>query len=679
MFRLGRSHWRTYEEGIEKEWLLTNGIGGYANQTIIGACSRMHHAYLNISLNPPSDRFTVLSGTRELLRLGQEEHSLSAQEYISGIEEGYRYLSNFYLDGVPVYEYQIRDVMIKKSIVMAYGKNTVYVCYEVTGGNKEAELLITPQFTWKELGTLAEKNDLDFTCSVDGKKLLLTSAKKEEVNIYTQISEGSYYDRSQYKTSMAIPNYMIQEGCIYGIDRRNGLNGADSFYTPYDIVTTIKAHTTKQFYLCCSTEGWEMTDGFAVIESEKERKRSVIRQAKAMNPFQMKLAESADQFLVDRKSTGKKTILAGYPWFLDWGRDTMISFTGILLCTNRFLEAREVLESFIRYIRNGILPNVFPNKGNEKPGYNTIDASLWYFYAVYQYLQYTGQPEDYRFVQENLYTSMKRMIEAYEQGTDYEIGMDLDGLIKGGSRLDQLTWMDVRVGEWVVTPRHGKAVEVNALWYQALCVMEWLSKEFKEIEHSAKYNHMAKKCKTSFCMEFWNEKDNCLYDVIENKREGKIKKDSSIRPNQIYAVSLPFSLLDPEKEKLVVDCVFEHLYTPYGLRSLSRQDPRYQKKYLGKLILRDGAYHMGTAWAYLAGAFISAYCKVNGHSRESIKRAKEMCLKFEDHMQDGCLNGIAEIFDGDFACTGRGCYHQAWSVGEILRAYKEEVLRYELA
>ena len=382
--------------------------------------------------------------------------------------------------------------------------------------------------------------------------------------------------------------------------------------------------------------------------------------------FYKRLTLSADHFIVKRESTGLKTIVAGYPWFLDWGRDTMIALHGLTLCTGRFEDCRQVLESFSRYVKNGIVPNVFPGKNQEEPMYNTIDASLWYFYIVEKYLDYT---QDDQFIFQKIYPCLKEIVNAYRQGTDYQIKMDEDGLILGGGHLDQLTWMDVRVGDWVVTPRHGKPVEINALWYNALKVMEILSNRYESDLVAQEYQKMSALVKDSFKKKFWNPSAGCLYDVISDS-----SADDSIRPNQIWAVFLPHTMLEKEQEKSIVDVVREELYTPYGIRSLTSQNLSYKGKYIGKLINRDGAYHMGTAWAFISGAFISAYCKTNHYSEKSVEIAKEMCLSFQDHMEDGCLNGIAEIFDGDFASTGRGCYNQAWSVGEILRVYKEDIL-----
>lgn len=339
----------------------------------------------------------------------------------------------------------------------------------------------------------------------------------------------------------------------------------------------------------------------------------------------------------------------------------MIAFEGVVLCTKRFDDAKEILESFSRYIKYGLVPNLFPDS-NTEPLYNTVDASLWYFQAVYKYLKYTGEEEDYKFIEDKIYDKLVEIFKAYSTGTKFSIGMDTDGLIYAGSGLDQVTWMDVRVGEKVVTPRHGKPVEINALWYNALCIMEELRIKFNK--ENLRYRELSEKVLESFNKKFWNDEKKCLYDVVD-------EKDDSIRPNQIYAVSLPFSILPREKERLIVNTVYKHLYSTYGLRSLSFMDKNYKGKYIGELINRDLAYHMGTTWSFLIGAFITAYLKVNDFNEASIIRSKEMLEVFEDHLKDGCINGIAEVFDGDFSCTSRGCYTQAWGVGEVLRVFKQ--------
>ena len=570
------------------------------------------------------------------------------------------------MDTVPEYYYSIEDVSIKKTISIEYGHNTVAVCYEIENGSESATLKVVPLFNYREAGETSERGDLKFDVKTSGKILTLIPEKDKNIKIGFYTSEGDFYDRSLIPTSMATPNYLMEENHFYMIDHRTGFLGVDNHYTPYEVHIELKPFEKKRFYVKCTIEGLNEKSGFEIVNEYKKRSEALVENANLNDDFANNLVKAGDHFIVNRESTGLKTVLAGLPWFTDWGRDTMIAFEGLTLVTKRFDEAREILESFARYIKNGLVPNVFPDE-NTEPGYNTVDASLWYFQAVYKYLKYTGDESDYKFVKEKLYPKLKEIYKAYSTKTDFSIGMDSDGLIFAGGGLDQVTWMDVRVGDFVVTPRHGKPVEINALWYNALKIMEELCEKFED--DSLEYRELSCRVKESFNNKFWNEEKNCLYDVVD-------KNDDKIRPNQIWAVSLPFAVLDREKEKKIVGAVYKHLYATYGLRSLSFMDKDYKKKYIGKLIDRDCAYHMGTTWAFLIGGFITAYCKVNDYSKEAIEKANHMCKVFEDTMKDGCINGIAEIFDGDFASTGRGCYSQAWSVGEVLRAYSQDVLPY---
>lgn len=675
-YRLGRSAFRTLEEGMEKEWLVTNGIGGFANGSVTGANHRLFSSYLTASFHPPVDRKIIWSGTHEKLAFAnRREADFTAQAYVGESKKGYRYLNSFELDVVPTYTYQADDVTVKKTVAMAYGKNMATVTYEIESGKSGGKLHITPLFKFTSPGEGATKEELDFDMEIKDKKLTLIPAEDTTKKIVFLTSEGSYFDRKKLPVSMATPNYLIEENVYYPLENRTGYRGLDNHATPYDVIIPFRAFEKKRVFLLCGVEDLEnpgleaeleKADGFEIVKDCKKRVYELMEKMPE-DDFARRLSWSADHFIVKRESTGLKTILAGFPWFMDWGRDTMIALQGLTLCTKRYQDAKEILESFSKYVKDGMIPNVFPNSAKEEPMYNTIDASLWYFYSVHKYLEYTN---DYAFIQEKIYPCLKEIIEAYKNGTHFSIKMDKDGLIQGGSDLDQLTWMDVRVGDLVVTPRHGKAVEINALWYNALKIMEKLSKEF--LEDSSYYKELADRVQAVYADTFWNEEAECLLDVVNSST-----KDASIRPNQIWVVSLPYSLLSKSEEKKIVQTVYEQLYTPYGIRSLSYRDKEYKKEYIGKLINRDLAYHMGTAWGFISGGFITAYCKVNNHSREAVKKAEEMCLCFADHMQDGCLNGIAEIFDGDFSNTSRGCFNQAWSVGEVLRAYMEDVLPYK--
>lgn len=665
-YKLGRGNWRTIEEGNEREWLIGNGIGGYSGHTIIGGGFRSFHAYLVPAMNPPVERYSVFTRTQEQVIVDGREYDLTSQQYVNFSKNGQEYLQRFIFDSVPQYIYQVEDINIKKTIAMEYGHNTVAVCYEIENGSSSAKLNIVPLLNYRPAGAATERGELKFDMQLSNNTLKLVPQANKEITISLKSSEGRFVDRGLRPTSMATPNYLIEENHYYAFDNRNGGLGLDNHYTPYDIVVELKPFEHKHLYIKCTVEEIDDKDGFTIVEEYKSRADNLMVQAGFKDGFSLNLVKAADHFIVDRNSTSLKTVLAGFPWFTDWGRDTMIAFEGLVLCTRRFEDAREILESFVKYIKNGLVPNVFPDKGSE-PGYNTVDASLWYIHAVHQYLKYTGGEEDYTFVREKLYDKMVEIIKAYSTNTDFSIGMDEDGLVYAGSGYDQVTWMDVRVGDLVVTPRHGKPVEINALWYNALCIMKELSIHFNK--ENSFYEELSEKVKKSFNKMFWNEKEQCLFDVVD-------EDDGKVRPNQIWAVSLPFNMLDREKEKKIVDKIYKELYSTYGLRTLSFKDPGFKKKYIGKLIDRDCAYHMGTTWAYPIGGFISAYCKVNDYSNEAVARAKEMCEVFEEHMKDGCLNGIAEIFDGEFSATSRGCFTQAWSVAEVLRAYSVDVLPY---
>ena len=659
IYSYGRSSFKTIEEGNELSWMIGNGIGGYANCTVSGGSAMMHHGYLIAALNPPVNRYLIFTRTQEEVTINGRTYDLTSQQYINASKNGQEHLERFNFDTIPEYIYRVEDVIIKKSISMEYGYNTTTVCYEIENGTEDLTFKMIPLFNYRLSGDSIEKSNLKFIKEVEGNKLILTPEENKDVKITFYASEGEYYDRSLIPTTMATPNYLFEENQYYMIDNRTGFLGIDNHYTPYEINIKIKAKETKRFYVICTLEEEINKTGFEIEEEYKKRAEDLIKKAGYKDDFASNLVKASDHFIVNRNSTGLKTILAGYPWFTDWGRDTMIAFEGLVLCTKRFKDAREILESFSKYVKNGLVPNLFPD-ANTEPLYNTVDASLWYFQAVYKYLKYTGTDEDYKFIEEKIYDKLVEIFKAYSTKTDFSIRMDEDGLIFAGSGVDQVTWMDVRVGDLVVTPRHGKPVEINALWYNALCIMEELRSKFDK--EDLNYRKLSLKVKNSFNKKFWNEDKKCLFDVVD-------ENDDKIRPNQLWAVSLPFSILDREKEKSIVEVAHKHLYSTYGLRSLSFMDEEFKNKYIGKLFKRDLAYHMGTTWGFLIGPFITAYCKVNDYNQKAIKKAKEMMSVFEDHMKDGCINGIAEIFDGEFSSTSRGCYSQAWSVGEVLRIY----------
>lgn len=654
--QFGKGYWKTFSEGVQREWVITNGIGGYAGSSIIGAHTRKHNGMLIASLHAPVERYMVLSKINEQLKVGEKEYSFFTNQRPGGNnEEGQKYLQRFCYDYVPEFTYFAGGIFVTKTIALQYGKNTVACTYDILGGRDAAEFTIVPLFNYRDHHERSERAELKFEKSYDGQNITLIPDKNKDIAIRMFVSEGEISEREEiFDVDMELQTEIS-----------TGMTCIENNYTPYEIKILVNPGEHKKISVICSIEEGELPkDGFAIAEAERKRCEQLEEKAGLSDDFANTLVHAADQFIVQRESTGGKTVLAGLPWFTDWGRDTMIALQGLTLVTKRFEDTRQILKTFAQYVKKGLVPNMFPDEGLE-PLYNTVDASMWYFYSVEKYLEYTGAEEDYQFIQKEIYPKLKEIIHYYQEGTDFSIYMDKDYLIHAGGGFDQVTWMDVRVGEWVVTPRHGKPVEISALWYNALCVIEKLAKRFGD-EDGVKYKELADKVKTSFVDKFWNAQKNCLYDVVEENGE-----DAKIRPNQIWAVSLPHTMLSKEQAKGVVDTVVSHLYATYGLRSLSPEDAEYKGIYAGKLHDRDAAYHQGTCWAFPLGGLITAYLKVYGDTTEGRIFAKKLIAPLEDHLMDGCIGSIAEIFDGNEPNISRGCYAQAWSVGEILRAYVE--------
>ncbi len=662
--RYGKRDWITYERGIEKEWLLTNGRSGFAGATITGAHSRKYHGLLITCLTSPEERYMILNKLEETVRWGDKCYPLTTTKYTKGIIKGYENQQSFSYDGLPHYRYVINGLVIDKEMVLDYGKNTVIITYTIQGNGNDTVLEITPFLTCRNPGECSKPIHLSFHHSTKTVGDLVPIGKNERLYIpefnkklciRMWSSEGEFKEQEE-----------LSENVYYDVDDTTGDPCEEQLFKPGKYQIHIAPYEKKQVDIVCSLERDEINPR-KIWEKQKQRiaeLRSTLKEDRLIAKY---LPIAADHFIVERDSINSKTILAGYPWFLDWGRDTMIAYTGLTLVTGRLEDAKEILKSFIMYQKDGLIPNMFPsNQG--KPLYNTVDASLWFIHATYRYLLYSDNEESLVFVREEIYPYLKKIIVAYKEGTQFSIHMKEDGLIWAGSGLDQVTWMDVRVNDIVVTPRHGKPVEINALWYNALRIMACLERKFEGQEQEG-YRELAEKVKVSFNEKFWNAKDQCLYDVIDEK-----KGDRSIRPNQIWAVSLPFTMLDEEKAKQVVQKVFEELYTPYGLRSLSVDHKDYHPTYKGKLFDRDMAYHQGTSWGFPLGAFFTAYCKVNEYSQEAVDFIESLVNDQEVDLENQCLGTIAEIFDGDSPHFARGCYAQAWSVGELLRVYWEDLL-----
>lgn len=669
-YQYTQKDWTTFKEGIKREWAVTNGIGGYAGSSMIGAHSRTHQGYLIASLHAPIERYLVFSKINETATVGTSTVSFETSQHCASgktvYTEGQKFLTSFIYDGSVHYTYETDNFSFEKHITLKRNANVCAVAYELTAGDSDCTFTLTPLFNYREHSESSTPDTLKFETFTEDRTFYLVPEKNKDIAIRFQTSEGTFSERETV--------YDIDMQLQIEVDLET--DGLDCHYCPVDLSIAVPANTTKKVSILCSIGDANErpapvsgTEAFSILEENARCHAELFEKAGYHDSFANQLVLASDQFLTYRESTKMMTVLAGLPWFTDWGRDTMIAFTGLTLCTKRFKEAEEILLTFARYIRHGIVPNMFPDD-NMPPLYNTVDASLWYFYAVYQYLHYNPAAEAEAFVKEQIFPHLKEIISAYEKGTDFSIYMEDDGLIHAGSGLDQITWMDVRVGDWVATPRHGKPVEINALWYNALRIMESLCEKFDE--DASAYRTRAEQVKESFNAKFWDSANQCLFDVVDGD-----EPDDHIRPNQVYAVSLPFSLLPEEQEKAVVALVEKELFVGCGLRSLAPDHPDYHGIYCGALAKRDAAYHQGTAWGFLLGGFFSAYMKVNHHSSSAAANAVRMLEPVRKHLTDsGCIGSISEIFDGDTPHNPRGCYAQAWSVGEVLRCYCEDILPY---
>ena len=642
----GRQDWKTLERGLENCYLLTNGLGGFSSLTMTGAVARNDHSVFMACAKAPNHRINMIHRMKEELDIGESKYVLSTQEFADGTkEEGYRYLTVFSFEVLPLWRYLTSGVEIEKEIAMAQGSNQIAVNYHLKNrGQKEAILCVTPFFQFEPKGEEL-KEDKIFSRQeqkITDEKYALFFETNGEVEEFTEKKETYFY------------RYDECDG-----RRENGTASA-----VYQIKKRVKPGKETDLTVIYSMESLIGIDAKKVFDKIKEEQirhqEKLIKDAGLKNKLAKTLVCSADKFLSKRESTDGLTILAGFPFFEDWGRDTMIALPGICISTGRFESAKSILRTFAFYEKDGLMPNLFP-EGENEPLYNTVDAALLFINCVWLYYEKT---QDIEFVEE-MYPVMQRIISGYKRGTNFNIHMEEDGLISAGAGLDQVTWMDVRVGEILPTPRHGKPVEINAYWYNSLCIMQKFSEVLKKNEEQ-KYGELAQKVKESFAREFWMEEKHCLKDVIS-----ETKADTQIRCNQIWAVSMPFTMLDEEKERRIVDTVFEKLYTPYGLRTLDPEDEEFHASYGGEMIKRDLSYHQGTVWTFPMGGYYLAYLKVNKDSREAKEIVAKQLEVLESAMREGCIGQLPEIYDGEIPVSSKGCFAQAWSVGEILRVYEK--------
>lgn len=639
-FVYGRQDWKTFERGEENCYLMTNGLGGFSSLSMIASCSRSDQAVLMACLHSPNHRYNMIHRLTEVLCVEGENFFLSSQnmQNCTAAEDGYRSQIRFVYEDYPQWTYLVKGVEITRTIALMQGSNTVGISYQLRNrSEKEVLLKVTPhlQFVPKGQRLLREQvfTVTDEAISANGMKLYYqTNGVCEQIPPY--FCEKLYYEADARDGNMALGRSMVNHEITF----RVAAGAADTLEIVYGMEA--KLPTLEE-----------------IIRNVTGHRDAIRAAAGYEDAAAQALAAAAGQFISYRASTGGQTILAGFPFFEDWGRDTMIALTGCCLSTGQYDTAKSILQTFMAYCRKGLMPNLFP-EGTENPGYNTVDAALLFILAVYEYYQRT---KDGAFVK-SAYGTMQDIIAWYQKGTDFAIRMDEDGLIEAGSGYDQVTWMDVRVEDILPTPRHGKPVEINAYWYNALRIMEIFKKE--QPEDATDYGALAQKVYDSFGKRFWNADAGCLRDVISGTGA-----DEQIRCNQIWAVSLPFSLLPREQERSVVETVYRKLYTPYGLRTLDPQDAQFHPFYGGAQLDRDLAYHQGTVWTFPLGAYYLAYLKVHDNSGEARAYVREQLACMESALREGCVGQLPEIYDGESPSASKGCFAQAWSVGEILRVY----------
>lgn len=672
---LGTEILSRFEQAIQKEWLVTNGSGGYASSTVLGVNTRKYHGLLVGAFHPPGDRRVCLAKLDEELEVGSSVFPLGANEFQTGIfPKGYLLLREFSVSPFPRFVYEAQGVEVQKTIFMPHEKNVAMALYRILNrSGVDAKLSVFPLVNWRRFHSVTDrwKDAIDIVFKHDSKEVQI-NVRDPQSSLILSVLNGHYRFAEKW-----------MERLLFREEVARGESCLDGCLQPGHFEVSVKANRNQELAIIAVADQNAETarkvmnempvssyDMEALYEDEVRRSERFLTRFYEEHREIMEsdwlswLVSATDAFVVSGSSVDQRSIIAGYFWFEAWGRDTFVSLPGLLLVTGRFEDARKVFLDFKKHCKQGLIPNFIPESDGE-PAYNSVDATLWFVNAVLQYLKYTG---DSRFVQEQLWETLKAIVENLVKGTMFNIHADNDGLLAHGA---QLTWMDAAVDGQPATPRAGKAVEVQALWYNALKVAELLARRFGTSGEAERYAVLAERAKKSFVEKFWNQESNCLFDVV-----GENSRDGSIRPNQILAVSLDFAMLDVAKNEKIVDVVQRELLTPFGLRTLARNDPRYMGVYVGDRGKRDKAYHNGTVWPWLLGSFVTAFLKTKGYVEFRREHAWKNFLSplLTKQVYEAGLGSLNEIFDGELPHTPRGCIAQAWSVAEPLRAYVEDIM-----
>ncbi|WNJ16950.1 amylo-alpha-1,6-glucosidase [Pontibacter sp. G13] len=639
-----------FNQATRREWLETNGLGGYASSTVIGTNTRRYHGLLVAATNPPIGRMNMLSKLDETLIIGGHRYELGCNKYRGAISpNGYIFQHAFEKEIFPTFEYHVDGAKLRKTIAAIHGENTTVITYEVLEARDEFWMELLPLTGRRDHHSLTQAHQMGNPVVSFNSETLCVAGQADIPNLFITVPGSDFATHNSWY-------YQFE----YPVEQRRGGGDVEDLFCPGHF--TVKMKVGSKLAVVVSIDPTEGRDGNWLIEQELKRRQKLVEDTRFEHPMMRQLALAADQFLVNREH-GKKSIIAGYPWFADWGRDTMISLPGLCLATGRFEDARHILHSYAQWIDGGMLPNCYLD-GKSEPTFNNVDAALWLFVATHQYLEAT---DDLGFVSEHMILGLEEILTRYEHGTRYHIRMDHDGLITAGADGVQLTWMDAKAGDWVVTPRRGKAVEINALWYNAWKIISKIYDRQGRPDAAAHSNQRAEAIRDRFIETFWNADRGYLADVVEGDHV-----DASLRPNQLFALSLPFPLLEENQAAAVLQVVEQHLVTPVGIRSLAPHDDAYRFRYHGDQFERDAAYHQGIVWGWLLGPYFDALIQVKGTWGK--RQVVDQILGLQAHLQDACLGSISEIYEAEPPFFPRGCPAQAWSVAEILRVVQTHSL-----
>lgn len=654
---------------LKREWIITNGIGGYASQSVIGANVRKYNGLLVAPLTPPARRYMILSKVDESIEIDEKKYDLFTNISNNYISEGFNYLVDFKKTYIPIYTYKVENVTVKKIICMKYGENTVTILYKIRNQNSNTKLTLAPIVNFRDIHAVSNNHNFDIKQSHIGNKLRLVIDNNSETPIYINCSDGKYFKH----------NNDMFNNMYYPIEEERGFPASENHAVPGIYEINIYPNEERDITFVCSlNENIEEIDAVNVINKEVMRLSEITYDTKLINENMsakqkemiQDLIIASDNFLVNRPIFNLHTLIAGYPWFLDWGRDSLISFEGLLLITKKYEMAKEVLLTNIKDIKFGLIPNGYSGYDN-RPLYNSADSSLLLFEQVHKFLNYTKEE---KFVKEKIYPAMEKIIDAYCHKIDVEdneIYLDEDNLISAGTEDTQITWMDVKINGKAATPRNGKTVELNALWYNALEIMFELTEKFEGKEKANKYKELARKTQQSFNNKFYNSKKKCLYDVLG---------DDKIRPNQLFALSLSHPIVDPNSEQAIeiINTVSSKLLNSYGLKTLAKGEENYTEIYEGNVLKRDLSYHQGITWPWLLGLYYDSLRNIIRYTEDTeikeeyitkLNEFKENVEKtfYKEMTERSTVGSISELYDSAKPYMARGAFAQAWSVAEVFR------------